>query len=90
MMATAKMIWLFFRHSTGEWWINQSRDGVVVYKFTSTLSLLGGGPQMQFAPADYTGDGKADVAFFEGGTGFWYILRSENPSSYYSFPFGNH
>ena len=77
------------RFSTGEWWINQSRDGVVVYKFTSPNLLLGGGIQPQFVPADYTGDGKADVAFFERGTGFWYILRSENPSSYYSFPFGS-
>ena len=37
-------------------------------------------------PGDYTGDGKADVAFFST-TGEWYILRSED-QSFYSFPFG--
>ena len=77
-----------YRFTTGEWWINRSRDGVVAYKFTSQVSSLGGGNQFQLVPADYTGDGKTDVAFYEESTGFWYILRSEDPSSYYAFPFG--
>jgi hypothetical protein len=36
---------------------------------------------------DYTGDGKADVAFWRPSTGAWFILRSED-FSFFSFPLG--
>ena len=36
---------------------------------------------------DYTGDGKADIAFWRPADGNWFVLRSED-LSFYSFPFG--
>jgi hypothetical protein len=36
---------------------------------------------------DYTGDGKADIAFWRPATGEWNVLRS-NDFSFYAFPFG--
>jgi len=29
-------------------------------------------------PGDYTGDGKADVAFWRSSTSEWFVLRSED------------
>ena len=44
-------------------------------------------PTPPAAAADYTGDGKADVAFWNPATGFWFVLRSDD-LSYFAFPFG--
>jgi len=66
--------------SSSQWWILDSGSGINrAYEF--------GGPDDIPVPADYTGDGKTDVAFFRPATGEWFVLRSED-SSYYAFPFG--
>ncbi|NNE66129.1 MAG: VCBS repeat-containing protein [Pyrinomonadaceae bacterium] len=84
-----------YRSQDAEWWIKESSTGIVrVYKFGieegSVLAQsdhnLGGGSFSYPIPADYTGDGKTDVAYFTN-QGEWYVLRSED-ESYYSFPFG--
>ncbi|MEO8573641.1 MAG: VCBS repeat-containing protein, partial [Pyrinomonadaceae bacterium] len=60
--------------------LRRSTAGVIVYQFgTATDKIL---------PGDYTGDGKADVAFWRPASGEWYILRSED-TSYFAVPFGS-
>ena len=57
----------------------QLTAGLIVYTFGTRTDKC--------VPGDYTGDGKADVAFYRPSTGEWFILRSED-SSFYLFPFG--
>ena len=65
-----------------EWWYLKSGSPA------GTFGALGFGTSTDIpAPADFTGDGKADPAFFRPSTGQWYIVRSED-SSFYAFPFG--
>jgi hypothetical protein len=64
----------------GEWWYLKSSDG-------GNAAFQFGAGTDRIVPADYTGDGKTDVAIFRPSTGEWFILRSE-AFSYYSFPFG--
>ncbi len=68
-----------FRPSNGQWWLNRSTAGTIVYTFGNSSDRL--------TPGDFTGDGKTDVAIFRPSTGEWFVLRSEN-STFYSFPFG--
>ena len=61
--------------------INRSSTGV-------TAAAAFGNSSDKPLPADFTGDGKTDIALFRPSTGEWFVLRSED-SSFYSFPFGN-
>lgn len=63
-----------------EWWWLNSSDG------TNGAVQFGTSTDVK-TPADFTGDGKTDVAFWRPSTGEWYVLRSED-FSFFAFPFG--
>ena len=52
-----------------------------------TLAAQFGASTDRIVPADYTGDGKADIAVWRPASGEWFVLRSED-FSFYAFPFG--
>jgi hypothetical protein len=75
-----KETFIEYRVALGQWRYLRSSDGSNrAFQFgTSTDKPLQG---------DYTGDGKADLAFFRPTTGECFVLRSED-STFYGFPFG--
>jgi hypothetical protein len=73
-------IGIFRPLAVSEWWINRSSDG-------QTFALQFGVSTDKIVPADYTGDGRADIAFWRPASGEWYVLRSED-FSFFAFPFG--
>ncbi|MCO6510998.1 MAG: S8 family serine peptidase [Aridibacter famidurans] len=67
--------------STAQWWLLRSSD-------SGTKGLAFGTSTDVPVAADFTGDGKTDVAFWRPSTGEWFILRSED-DSFFAFPFGS-
>lgn len=63
-----------------EWWWLKSSGGNAAVQFGASTDII--------VPGDYTGDGKADVAFWRPANGNWFILRSDD-FSFYAFPFGS-
>ncbi|REJ79317.1 MAG: hypothetical protein DWQ47_00830 [Acidobacteria bacterium] len=63
-----------------QWWFLRSSD-------QGTRGLQFGTANDVPVAADFTGDGKTDIAFWRPPTGEWFILRSED-DSFFAFPFG--
>ena len=84
MMATARMTLLISDQRYAEWYIQRSTAGYIGFQFGTPNDTTP-------TPADFTGDGKADIAFFKpsatGGANNWFVLRSED-FSFFAFPFG--
>lgn len=57
-----------FRPSTGEWFIQRSRDGFYAIQF--------GAAEDKPVVGDYDADGKADQAVFRPSNGVWYVWNS--------------
>ena len=61
------------------WWLRSSNGGNAAVVFGANTDTI--------VPADYTGDGKTDVAFWRPSNGNWFVLRSED-LTFFAAPFG--
>jgi hypothetical protein len=63
-------------YRSGTWYLQRSQAGFTGFAFGDSNGILA-------APADYYGDGKADIAVFRNGV--WYRLQSAAGFSAYQF-----
>lgn len=69
--------------SSSGWWIRYSS-----YQAGATIGRAFGIATDKPVVGDYTGDGKSDLALWRPSTGEWFVIRSEDPTSFYAVPFG--
>jgi hypothetical protein len=78
-----------FRPSNGNWSIRYSSRSLETQQPPYDVTFPFGFGTDKPVPADYDGDGRADVAVFRPSNGYWYILRSsDNGVSYIPFGIG--
>jgi hypothetical protein len=66
-----------WRPDTGTWYVLRSRDGKYQYINWGTRTYVPVGyVSDEPVPADYDGDGHADLAVWRPATGVWYVLKS--------------
>ena len=81
-----------WRPETGTWYILRTRDRQYqVLNWGTRINVPFGTIADEPVPADYDGDGHADIAVWRGSTGIWYVLKSGdgyNPEYAQYFPWG--
>ncbi len=66
-------------YRNGNWFIRKSSNGEMFsVKWGGTTQTEGGYTYDEPVPADFDGDGTADIAVFRPADGVWYILQSSN------------
>jgi hypothetical protein len=71
---TDEAVW---RAPEGRWFVRRSRDGgVAVIQWGTSSPTPFGSVADQPVPADYDGDGAADIAVWRPSNGIWYVLLS--------------
>lgn len=80
-----------WRAENGNWYIRQSSNGKYLFANWGTkINVPGGSIFDEPTPADYDGDGLADIAVWRASTGIWYVLKSSenfnvNKAQYFSW-----
>jgi hypothetical protein len=81
-----------WRADSGVWYIKKSRDGEMqAIQWGTRMFIPNGYVADEPVPADYDGDGQADIAVWRPATGTWYVLESSkyfNPAKAVYFRWG--
>lgn len=68
-----------WRAETGTWYVFRSHDGQYqAVRWGTRISVGTGFIEDNIVPADYDGDGQADIAVWRPSNGIWYVLKSSS------------